>query len=190
MVDVEEVMGMADAFLLGRQLHIIAIKLAQISIVGTRNNKRGVLERYFYHIVEPLRLKDSSFPLGYTNTFGPWAIMLVRFLELLEGLQVFLGITTAPLAEHLNTQTMYIASKEGLCHIRKRIMADGIQVFVEVIMATVLACSNHLVSLIELIQGENIYADAKQEWQMPELPDGTMAVGNLGERHVVLGIDN
>jgi hypothetical protein len=25
---------------------------------------------------------------------------------------------------------------------------------------------------------------------MPELPDGTMAVGNLGERHVVLRVES
>ena len=36
----------------------------------------------------------------------------------------------------------------------------------------------------------NTDAYAKQERQMPELPDGTMAVGNLGERHVVLRVES
>ena len=68
-VYIEEVMGMADTLLLWRQLHIVAIKLVQISIVGTRNNKRSILERNFNHIVEPFRLEDTAFPLGYTNAF-------------------------------------------------------------------------------------------------------------------------
>ena len=183
-VYIEEVMGMADTLLFWRQLHIVAIKLAQISIVSTGNNKRGILERNFYHIVEPFRLEDSSFPLGYTNALGSRAIVFVRFLELPESLQVFTGITTAPFAEHLNAQTVHITSKEGPYHISKRIAADGIKILIEVIMTTILTCSNHLVSLIKLIQGKDIYAYAKQERQMPELPDGTMAVGNLGELRV------
>ena len=114
MVYIEEVMGMADTLLFWRQLHIVAIKLAQISVVGTRNNKRGILERNFYHIMKPFLLEDPTFPLGYTYTFGPRTIVFVRFLELPESLQVFTGITTAPFAEHLNTQTMHICLTECL----------------------------------------------------------------------------
>ena len=57
-------------------------------------------------------------------------------------------------------------------------------------MTTILTCSNHLVSLIKLIQGKDIYAYAKQERQMPELPDGATTVGNLGERHVILKVES
>ena len=109
--------------------------------------------------------------------------MFVRFLELPESLFPILKITDIK-------EILEIKFEKGcLCHIRKRIMTDCIQVFVEVIMTTILTCSNHLVSLIEFIQGENIYAYAKQERQMPELPDGTAAVGNLGERHVILRVE-